>query len=228
MNDVPAHISISPRHGTRRFRRNARLTVADGVLTATDRNGASSSVALDGSPSTPTWVTFREDPVLGRHEMAFTDPDGNAFVITALGHWDSFERNDLTDAAGLLMVDLQPHDAPRLRPDGRYILDSTWWKYTPQVGPLGFAAGMLSMAIEPLRWLGFAILIAAFTYSMAALFSGAFAKHRKGPAYEAEQAFLKGDKHAFDAFHEARRKRLLAAGRADLLPPEPETETGSA
>jgi hypothetical protein len=225
VSTVSAGISISPTHGTRRFRRNARLTLADGILTATDRNGESSSVKLDGSPSTPTWVTFREDPVLG-HEMAFTDSDGNAFVITTIEHWDSFERNDLTDAAGLLMVNLQPHDAPRLRPDGRAVLDSTWWKFTPQVGPLGFTAGMISMAIEPIRWLGFAILIAAFTYSMAALFSGAFAKHRKGPAYEAEQAFLKGDKHAFDKFHEARRERLLAAGRADLLPPEP--ETGSA
>jgi hypothetical protein len=222
LSDHSGSYSISPRLGTRRFRRNARLTVANEMFTATDRKGASSSAPLDDSPTAIEMITLREIPGTKLTEMAFVDRQGRALAITHVGDWDTIEGIELADAAGLRTFQRQPDDVPPRRPDTRDVVDSSWWKYTPSVAPLGGAAGMFSMVVEPLRWFGFLVLIAVFSYSMAALFSGAFAKHRRGPAWAAEQAYNNGDQHAFDAYYEERRRRLEASGRADLLRGEPE------
>jgi hypothetical protein len=210
-------MSIAPRRGTRKYRRNARLTLADGCLVATDRHGRSSSVPLDGSKTAPSWAVTRPDHKGKRTEMAILDGNGDAFVIAEHGDWDGFERIDLLDAAGLKMGSRLAEDVPRLRSDGRVVLDSTWWRWSPVVGPVSFAVGMLSGGDVVPRWIGFPLVLAGFLYLMAALASGAFSRPRVGKGYEAEMALISGDPRALDAYLEERRGRLRAAEEA---PPE--------
>lgn len=210
-------ISISPRRGTRRFRRNARLTVADGVLTVTNREGNSRSAPLDDSALRPRVVAVRPDPKGKRFEMALLDSHGLAFVIAEPGDWDGVEKEELLEAAGLRTVLRNADDVPVLRPGGLTVFDSTWWKYSPVVGPIGFAVGMATGADVIPRWLGFPVLVLAFAYLMAALASGAFGTSRRGKGWAAEQAAMAGDFSGLDAEDEARRRRR------ESQPPEGDT-----
>ncbi len=224
MSAPSVHISIAPTRGTRRFRRNARLEIRDGRFVATDRHGRSSSVALDGSPFAPCRAVTRPDRKGKRTELAILDGNGDAFVIAEHGDWDSFERIDLMDAAGIRMGSRLEADVPSLRDDGCVVLDSTWWRWSPIVGSGAFAVGMFSGGGVIPRGIGFSLVVVAFVYLMAAVASGAFGRERQGKAYKAENALMAGDPTAVRAYTSERRRRIQRrqASQAD----EPEDKRG--
>lgn len=193
MSESSGEVSISPLEGTRRFRRNARIAFRDGSLTVTDRRGRSSSVPVDGAPGSAKYllVILPSDPK-GRLELAIEDGLGQSFAITDASRWDNFDVDDLGVAAGLERQKVGVYqDTPGpLRPDGRLLRDSTWWRYGPATGTVGFAAAVTSNGGLLPRWIGFPVALACFVFLMAGLFSGAYTGHRVGRDMLAEQARL--------------------------------------
>lgn len=177
---LPEAISLSPTAGTRRFRRLARIELRDGTLTFTDRRGHSTSVALGPDPDSPKELAaYLPEQGKGRSDIAFIDGGGRTVCIAETGAFDSLDLQDLIAAAGLKQsVRWYPNEPPPLRPDGRVLRDSEWWKWGPAAGPIGLAAATTTNAGFIPAWLGLPLLFVSFIYLLAALFSGAYTGHR--------------------------------------------------
>lgn len=177
---APAAISLSPRRGTRSFRRYARIKLRDGTVTFTDRRRRSTSVPLGPDLDNPAEIAFYfPDQGKGRLDMALIDGRGRSLFIAEAGAFDGLDLQHLIAAAGLKQsVHWYPEEPPALRPDGRILRDSEWWKWGPAAGPVGLAAATTTNAGFIPAWLGLPILFASFIYLMAGLFSGAYTGHR--------------------------------------------------
>lgn len=187
----PNSLSIHARAGTRRFRRNARITVHDGKMVITDRRRRSRSFPLDDSPERPAYLlAFMPSEDNRGTAVAVADGKERLLANVDVASFGYDQLAALEQAAGLTRkFRMHPAELGPWHPEGLQLLDTNFWAWGPVAGPIGFAVGATANAGFLPKWLGLPLLGISFAYLMGGLFSGAYTWHIKKPkGAPAEQA----------------------------------------
>lgn len=225
MSEQPGRIKVTPTVGTRAFRNRTSMTLQDGTLIVRDRKGTERRFPLNAGPSSPSRDVLIMPNIDGafRDQWAILDGNGEAIAIGYLGDWDSDERAEIEDAAGLT-PSIENRDTPRteVRKDGLILEDGTWWMLAPRAGSVALVIAFVTQAGVLPAALGWPVVAALMAFLVIGMTSGAYGKGRRTKSTAIVEAILSGDE-------EASRKALEDLGidpnppkGTDPDPPEPQ------